>query len=269
MLTHNQLRITRKDVVLTRLPAAFDGLRIVQVSDLHFYRYSPPEFFSRVVKEVNALAADVLVMTGDVIHYGNDHLDLAARYLEPMTAALGKFGIIGNHDYCDGARSAHVEKMLVDSGFSVLRNANTALERSGERLWFAGIDDLWHGAPDLWQTLARIPIETEPVVLLAHNPLMFDPARYYPHGMVDLTISGHTHAGHVYLPFLGPVYRYMLSHKYRYGLYEKDGRQLYVTSGVGSAAFYFKIGKNGLCLPPFRFNTHPEIAVLTLRRKAG
>ena len=93
---------------------------------------------------------------------------------------------------------------------------------------------------------------------------MFDPVANHTEGFVDLTLSGHTHAGHVYLPFLAPIYRYVLSMKYRYGLFEKNGRQLYVTSGVGSAAFYFKLGSKRFGLPRFRFNTNPEIALLTL-----
>ena len=81
---------------------------------------------------------------------------------------------------------------------------------------------------------------------------------------MDLVLSGHTHAGHVYIPMLGPIYRRIFRMKYRYGLYRKKHCQLYVTSGVGSAAFYLK--KRRLGFPRFRFNTRPEIAVLELRR---
>jgi predicted MPP superfamily phosphohydrolase len=131
-------------------------------------------------------------------------------------------------------------------------------------LWFAGLDDLWYGQPDLRQALSGVPSQTEATIVLTHNPLLFDPLAMAAPGQVDLVLAGHTHAGHVYIPVLGPIYRRIFRMKYRYGLYKKQGSQLYVTSGVGSAAFYLK--KRKLGFPRFRFNTYPEIAILTLVR---
>ena len=264
LLTHNELRITRHTVRLKRLPEAFEGFRVVQISDLHFYEYSDPAYYNRVIAAVNGLQPDLIALTGDVVHYGPDYIEMAASFLRQLDAGPTKLAILGNHDYNDGAWGESISAMLGQVGFQLLKNSHTALERAGQRLWVAGLDDLWYGQPEPQQTLTQFASDTEATIVLAHNPLLFDPLALATRGRVDLVLAGHTHAGHVHIPILGPIYRRIFRMKYRYGLYEKQGCQLYVTSGVGSAAFYLKKRKIGF--PRFRFNTHPEIAALTLTR---
>jgi len=263
LLTHNDLAITHRRVTLPRMPEAFNGLRLIQLSDLHFYEYTEPAYYERVLETVNNLNADIMAVTGDIIHHGDRHIEAAGRFLSRLHAKEAKLAILGNHDYQDGAMAAKVMTMLSDAGYEVLKNNHHLLEKDQQRLWFAGLDDLWYGMPDIEAALAGIPKDAA-VIMLAHNPLSFDPVALGKHntGRVDLMLSGHTHAGHVYIPILGPIYRRIFRMKYRYGLYEKNGCQLHVTSGVGSAAFYLK--KPRIALPRFRHNTHPEIAVLEL-----
>jgi predicted MPP superfamily phosphohydrolase len=129
----------------------------------------------------------------------------------------------------------------------------------------AGVDDRYCGKPNVKQAIASIPNEPEPCLLmLLHNPLLFDMVIRDCHLPVDLALAGHTHAGHVYIPILWPIYRYVLHHKYRYGFFERGKHRLYVTSGVGSAAFYFFKKSLQLGLPRFRWNTQPEIAYFDL-----
>jgi len=266
LLTHNELRITQRTISLKRLPSSFDGLKLVQLSDLHFYEYSDKGYYQRVMDEVNALKPDVIAMTGDVVHYGPNHIELAASFLSQLVPGPAKLAILGNHDYNDGMHSYSIHRMLTEIGFTVLKNSSHSLEREGQRLWFAGLDDLWYGKPDLYQALDNVLAHKDSgssaTIVMAHNPLLFDPLALAAPVPVDLVLAGHTHAGHVYIPFLGPIYRRVFRMKYRYGLYEKQGCQLHVSSGVGSAAFYLKKHKIGF--PRFRFNTYPEIAVLTL-----
>lgn len=262
VLTHNQLRVSQRQIYLPRLPEAFQGLRVVQISDLHFYEYTSPDFYHSVVRQVNDSSPDLILLTGDVVHYGPDYIEQARSFLSELQASFGKWSILGNHDYNDSQQGKLIGAMLPQAGFQLLKNSNHCLEREGQRLWLAGLDDLWYGAPNISKALADIPTEREVTLMMAHNPLLFDPIALGAHGPVDLVLAGHTHAGHVYIPFLGPVYRKIFRMKYRYGLYEKNGCQLHVTSGVGSAAFYLKKRKIGF--PRFRFNTWPEIAVLTL-----
>ncbi len=263
MLTHDDLRITHRDISLHRLPIAFDGLKLVQISDLHFYEHTDPAYYARVSTAIAALQPDLLIMTGDVVHFGPDFVDAAGEFLTPLQARLGKIAVLGNHDYYDGHNSQKIRPMLAKAGFNLLVNDNRSFERDGQRLWIAGLDDLWYGRPNIEDALRGIPTATELTVALTHNPLLFDPLALGDLGQVDLVLAGHTHAGHVYIPFLQMIYQRIFRMKYRYGLFEKNGCQLYVTSGVGSAAFYLKDQKIGF--PRFRFNTHPEISVLTLR----
>lgn len=266
MLTHNDLRVTRRTIPLARLPQAFAGFRIVQLSDLHFYEHTDDAYYQRVLEAVEAERPDALVITGDIIHYGGHCMHRAEGFLSRLPASAGRYAILGNHDYYDDAGSQAIRAMWERVGFDLLVNGSRTLEREGARLWFCGLDDLWYGAPDIRATLSGADSAREAVIMLAHNPLLFDPIAYYRHGQVDLVLSGHTHAGHVYIPVLGPIYRKIFRMKYRYGLYEKNGCRLHVTSGVGSAAFYLK--KQRIGLPRFRFNTNPEVAVLTLQPDA-
>lgn len=261
-LTHNELTVTQRIIKLKRLPQALDGLKVVQISDLHFYEYSDPVYYQRVTDAVNAAAADLILLTGDVVHYGAEHIPAAKAFLDTLNANCAKFAILGNHDYNDSQWSGLITKMLPETGFQLLKNQSCQVQKNGASLWIAGLDDLWYGAPDIPKMLEQIPSHQDTTIVMAHNPLLFDPIALSEHGKVDLVIAGHTHAGHVYIPFLGPIYRKIFRMKYRYGLFEKNGCQLHVTSGVGSAAFYLKKRKIGF--PRFRFNTRPEIAVLTL-----
>ncbi len=262
MLTHNDLRLTRREVPLARLPQAFEGLKIVQVSDLHFYEYSDDAYYRRVLEAINAESPDVVAVTGDIIHYGGHCLHRAEAFLSGIRAGEARLCVLGNHDFYDDAQSEAIRAMWQRLGFELLVNRHRLLQRSGERLWFVGLDDLWYGTPDIPRALEGVPSQQECTVALAHNPLLFDPLAHYRQGRIDLVLAGHTHAGHVYIPVLGPIYRKIFRMKYRYGLYQKKQTRLHVTSGVGSAAFYLK--KQRIGLPRFRFNTHPEVAVLTL-----
>jgi predicted MPP superfamily phosphohydrolase len=264
LLTHNELNVTERQIRITRLPQALSGLRLVQISDLHFYEYTDPQYYQNVANTVNALQPDLILLTGDVVHYGAEHIAAAKAFLTGLNATEAKLAILGNHDYNDSQWGVLIAKMLPEAGFQLLKNESYQLKKNGASLWVAGLDDLWYGAPDIPKILAEIPSHQETTVVMAHNPLLFDPIALSGHGRVDLVVAGHTHAGHVYIPFLGPIYRKIFRMKYRYGLFEKNGCQLHVTSGIGSAAFYLKKRKIGF--PRFRFNTNPEIAVLTLVR---
>lgn len=274
-LTHNHLKVSERHITLKRLSPALHGLKIVQISDLHFYEHSDAGYFQKVQQTVNALNPDILVMTGDAVHIGSKHVEQAGQFLASLSARYGKFAILGNHDYDDGFLGECVKKQLIASGFTLLINGHQQLSISPKNgsannalysITLAGLDDLWYGKPDIQKTLEGIA-DNEPVVLLAHNPLLFDPVAIAYPGQVDLILAGHTHAGHVYIPVLAPVYRRIFRMKYRYGLFEKNGTILHVTSGIGSAAFALK--KQNLGFPRFRWNTCPEVAVLNLLSPSG
>lgn len=257
-LGSRRLVVKRFDVRMARLPPAFDGLRVVQVSDLHVGPHTPKAFLRRVVERVRAEAPDLLAITGDQVDdFSHDVEGFNAAFGDLM-APLGSFAVAGNHDVYAGWPEVH--RGLERAGFIVLVNDAVCVEREGQRLWIAGTGDPaakhWPGAvdsaaPDIGRTLAKVP-EGEPVICLAHNPALWPGLA---ENGVDLTLSGHTHYGQFAIParnwsMASPFLEHAMGH------YRRGGSLLYINPGTN----YWGI--------PFRIGAHPEVTVLTLR-KAG
>lgn len=255
------LKITRLDVPLRRLPSRFDGLRIVQLSDFHYDRYVDVRIITSAVQAANQLQPDLVVLTGDFVTQGpftGQYDPPSARDAEPcsqilsrLRSRLGIFAVLGNHDYYTDPNM--VAEILRSRGFHVLRNHSFAVEQEGSRLWIAGVNDVVAGADDLELALQKIPA-SETVVLLAHEP---DFADWVPPGRVDLQLSGHSHGGQIVLPVIGPPYLPPLARKYPWGLRQLGPLTLYTNRGVGTITL------------PLRFNCPPEITLFTLRSSSA
>ncbi|UFJ42897.1 metallophosphoesterase [Brevibacillus humidisoli] len=238
-------------VYLDRLPVAFDGLRIVQFSDVHLGHYYGPRQLADVVDQIHSLQADLIAFTGDLydrdLTYERETTEILAR----LSAPLGKWAVVGNHDYRAGAEA--VGDLLRRSGFQLLHNRHSMLSKDGAGLLIAGVDDTLHGRPDIGSALQGI---TEEIctILLVHEPDFADVSKL--HG-VDLQLSGHTHGGQVRMPFIGHLVLPPHGEKYPDGLQQLDDSTLQVYTNRG-------IGTTGL---PVRFFCRPEITLLTLRRR--
>jgi uncharacterized protein len=257
------IEITRRVIHLSRLPAALDGLRIAQLSDIHMDEYTEPFFLRHAVDEINRLSPDAVVLTGDYVTKG----PFTQRFFSGSAWQCANilkglkcehiFACLGNHDLMAGA--AYVTRALKDNGIPVLRNSYLPIERQGARLWLAGLDDPVEGKPD--PELA-IPVSIrdrgeEPVVVLCHAPDYADSLRTHAAGnAVDLMLSGHTHGGQIRVPLLGAFHLPTLGRKYVEGLFRFGGMQLYVNRGLGTVEI------------PFRFDCPPEITLITLRSGA-
>lgn len=247
-----RLGIERITLRLPRLPDAFDGLTVVQLSDLHHGPYVDETEVGAAVDAANALQPDLTVITGDfVVAFQSDHyIGSVAAQVARLRAPLGVYGILGNHD--GWGYGTLVETGIAAVGIPVLRNRAVPIERSGARLWLAGADDAITGRFDLEQTMKGVA-RGEAAILLAHEPDVADVAATYP---IDLHLAGHSHGGQVRLPGAGPLLLPWLGEKYPMGHYRIGAMQLYVTRGVGVIA------------PPVRFNCPPELTHITLRRGA-
>lgn len=248
-------QITRLDVQLPRLPRALDGLRLVQITDIHFGDFTYEQHIQRVVDLVNAEKPDIFICTGDFITaamFGN-HPEVAdkawpcAKVFQGVEATQGRFAVLGNHDYESHATT--VAEALDFHGFVVLRNEATPVEASGGRLWLAGVDDVLSRKHDLEKTLKHIPAN-ECRIVAVHEP---DYADTVAKKQVDFQISGHTHGGQIRFPVVGPLYLPRLGQKYVMGMYRVGNLQLYTNRGVGVIHM------------PARLLCPPEIAVFTLR----
>ena len=252
----HELEITHRTFFLANLPPAFEGFRIVQISDIHLDEYTEAGFLERVLRHVNALAPDLVLLTGDFVSKGPRHHSVAIRaagqcgeLLRAIACPL-RYAILGNHDVdVDGPA---VADHLRTTGTPVLINQYVPIERAGQRIWIAGLDDAAKGHPDL---SVAIPTKPDgPVILMAHEPDYADTIAAHPRGRsVNLVLSGHSHGGQVRLPFLLPLMLPPMGKIYYEGLYRLDRMQLYVNRGIGTVGV------------PFRFNCPPEITVATLK----
>jgi uncharacterized protein len=267
-----QLQARRVNIRLKRLPEAFDGFRIAQISDIHFGPYMGRAGVERAVRLAQSFNPDLVALTGDFVSHpwlhGNGRA--GAMFIEPCADGLAQckddkdkddkdgdkdkdkdmhlVSVLGNHDHSNGA--AIVEAGLKDRGISVLRNASFPLQRGNDRIWIAGIDDAWFHAADLDKTLGGIPAG-EATILLAHEPDFADHAARFP---VDLQLSGHSHGGQVRLPGFGALILPEMAEKYPIGLNRVGELQVYTNVGLG------------VINPPVRFLCPPEVTFLTLTK---
>jgi hypothetical protein len=241
--------ITEIDIWLRRLPVAFNGLRIVHLTDIHHSLFTPLEDIQRAIHLANLLRPDLIALTGDYVTLSPTYIWPVARVLGKLRARLGIFAVLGNHDFQVDA--GEITRAFRTQRIRVLRNSHFALRAGSAHLWVVGVDDLWWGADDLAAALRSVPAR-EPKILLCHNPMGVRQAA--AHG-VDFVLSGHTHGGQVRLPVVGSVYgRTKLGERFVEGWNRLDGTQIYVSRGIGKV------------LLPVRLGCPPEIACLRLRR---
>jgi predicted MPP superfamily phosphohydrolase len=242
-------RIRRVALRYPELPPDLDGLTIAQLSDLHIGPFVSESRIASWVARANRLGADVICVTGDLIASGMDGVPAVARALGGLRARRGVFACMGNHDYF-GAGEPLV-RALEKEGVTVLRNEARAFP---DGLCVAGVDDTWTGRADMDRAVARRP-EGAFTLLLAHDPRLFPSAA--AHG-VDLTLSGHTHAGQLALPFFeAKLNLARVMHEFSLGLYRIGKSILYVNPGLGTTG------------PPVRIGARAEITFFELVRAAS
>ena len=253
------IEISRHDVFLPGLSPAFNGLRIVQLSDIHMDEYTEPFFLRRVIDRINRIAPDAVVLTGDYVSRGlaSTHFTIGAAWqcaniLNTLNCRQ-RYAVLGNHDVVVGAQQ--VTAALTANGITVLRNAYLPIQRGGGRIWLAGLDDPVDGHPDpelaIPAPIRNIP--NEPVVLMCHAPDYADHLlTRAPGKAVALMLSGHTHGGQVRLPLIGALALPTLGKKYVEGWFRLGDLQLYVNRGIGTVGL------------PLRLDCPPEITLFTL-----
>jgi len=241
-------RVVRTTLEIPGLPAAFENYQVVHLSDVHCGPWTPPLRVRDWVERINALGADLVAVTGDLITTGSEYVPAVSQALGGLRARDGVFACMGNHDYfTDGEAFA---RALEHAGLEVLRNRGQSIERDGERLYVAGADDTWTSRADVAAALDARPPEA-PTLLLAHDPMLFPEAAA---AGVELTLSGHTHGGQ----FAVPVFHRRLNlarftSLFTVGLYRTGRSILHVSRGAGTTG------------PPIRLGAPAEISVLTLR----
>ena len=240
-------RLERVSFVIPGWPRALQGFRIVQISDIHIGPILDRRFAEHLVQRVNALAPDLIAVTGDLVDGSARHLSEEVAPFADLRAIHGVYFVTGNHDHLSHAPS-WVE-VIERLGMRPLRNSRVTIGEDGASFDLVGVDDhhgrfIGGGGEDLDAALAGRD-HRRPAVLLAHDPSTFRKAR---RANVDLQLSGHTHGGQIW-PF-GLLVRLLIP--WVAGVH-RDGRaQLYVSRGTGFWG------------PPMRLGSPAEITEITL-----
>ncbi len=248
------------DLFAPRLPEAFEGYRVLQVSDLHMRQMGRRERLLETL--IRALPpVDLVAVTGDLIHTP-DGTEPFLQLAQAFQSRDGAYAIFGNSEHKNGVRPYAFSRTLAEHGIMPLLNRHVRLTRGGSQIVLAGVDDPVNDKDRLDEALAGVPPDLF-TLLLMHSPDGI--AEAVVRG-VDVVLAGHTHGGQVRLPFFGAPYTHsLLGRRMSDGYYSRGrlrraigirpGRtQLYVTRGIGVS---------GLSL---RFGARPELTVLTLRR---
>lgn len=251
-------RTERVQVPMKGLPAALSGLKIVQISDAHLGSFhNTPRPVLEALEGINALDPDLILFTGDLV---NTHADEAQPWIEAFSglrARLGKFSIMGNHDYADYGRFEEKEREASVSrlkeihgemGFRLLLNEHVHVEEKGETLVLIGVENWGSGfrkSGDLDLAMRGSDCEKMPTVLMSHDPTHWEERVMDGKAPIELTLSGHTHGMQlgIEIPWLGVKWS---PSKWRYrrwaGLYEEGGQYLHVNRGFGVLGFHGRVG---------------------------
>lgn len=239
------IRVATRDQPLANLPPAFDGFRLLHISDLHLDLI--PGFADAVIDLIRGVPHDQAVITGDFADhpagYFRDCLDDISRIVK--TLAPGPVASLGNHDIIE------IVPHLEAAGLTVLLNENTRLERDGQHLWIAGIDDPYFYRTHDFEAARRGIPEGDCSILLSHSPETYDEARLCG---FNFMLSGHTHGGQICLPGgLALVRNGRCPSAQFAGPWSHHGLHGYTSRGTGS------------CGVAARFNCPPEMTLHVLR----
>ena len=217
------------EVALPGLPSAFDGFRIVHLTDLHASRLLQADWMRAVVERANSLEPDLTLITGDLVDGTPEARAADVLPLRDLRAPQGVIAIPGNHEYY--AEYLGWLKTFEQLGLRMLLNEHTVIKRDGQALVLAGITDtaaarVGQPQPDIAAAMAGVPASA-PVILLSHRPV--GAARHAQAG-ASLQLSGHTHGGQI----LGPhLLTQWANEGYVSGMYQVGAMQLYVSNGAG------------------------------------
>ncbi|MGB0523441.1 MAG: metallophosphoesterase [Flammeovirgaceae bacterium] len=252
------------------LPAAFDGFKIAQISDVHAGSFDRIEAVKKGIDLIQAQGADVIVFTGDLVNNRALEVEPYIEHFGKLSAPYGKYAVLGNHDYGNYVKwpspEAKNENLATlaqhhkDMGFRLMNNESVLIEKEGASIRLAGVEN-WGKKPfpqygDLSKTFQQAAAD-DFSILLSHDPSHWDEQVIDFSQKIHLTLSGHTHGMQMGVEI--PGFRWSPV-KYRYprwaGLYEAKNQFLYVNRGFGFIGF------------PGRVGIWPEITVLELKRTA-
>jgi uncharacterized protein len=247
----NWFEVKEVSLQLPHLSPAFNGYRIVQITDLHVDRYFKLANLQVIAHKINDQHPDLVVLTGDYVSKGNveEAVGEIADNFRQILAPDGILAVLGNHDYWTDA--AAVTRNITKYQIKLLKNQTFMIHRGQTELAIAGLDDAWVGQPDLAAILKELG-QRSGAILLAHEPDIADETAATH--QFDLQLSGHSHGGQIRLPYTDWVLPF-LGKKYPLGQYQVQDMIQYTNRGIGMGGI------------PMRFNCRPEITSFVLHSR--
>jgi hypothetical protein len=215
-----------KNVKVKTQKSELKGFKIVEIVDLHIVPFIKDDWIKSVVKKVNSLDADIVVIPGDLVDRKYHEIIKKIELLKEIKAKKGVFFVTGNHEYYSGVYSW--KKAIQELDIEVLYNQNKIIPYNGQKIMIAGIRDYSAGKveKDIKEALATDQSDIAYKILLAHQPKGF---KYAIENQADLQISGHTHGGQIF-PF-GLLVK--LAQPFVSGLHKRENTNIYVSRGTG------------------------------------
>jgi predicted MPP superfamily phosphohydrolase len=261
-------RVRRETIYFPDLPEAFDGFTITQITDVHSGSFTNAAGVQKGLDLVNAQHSDVILFTGDLVNNQAAEMDRWIPAFAGLKAPMGKFSVLGNHDYGDyiqwvtpeakRANLTRLKQVHADIGFRLLLNEAIILQKDGQSITLVGLENWgkggFHQYGDLKKATGSVPDHAFKI-LMSHDPSHWEAVTLDHHQHIHLTLAGHTHGMQFGIELFGfkwsPI-KYV--YKQWAGLYRDNGRFLYVNRGFGFLGLKGRIGM------------WPEVAVMTLKR---
>ena len=244
------IKTKRIEINSNEIPDPFNGKTIVFITDIHHGPFLSLKRVKKLVARINKLEPDLILMGGDYVHRRPEYIAPLFDEFQNLQSVYGIYAVLGNHDHWESAELT--KKMMARNGIKICDNTSYWLRIGNAGIKIGGVGDLWEDTQSL-DSITRDIQESDYSILISHNP---DYIEQIDSGLIDLTLSGHTHGGQVTLFGLwAPIVPSNYGQKYRYGLHEFENTSAYISSGVGTIT------------PPVRFFCRPEIVLITLKNK--
>lgn len=245
---NQDVTLTHYEVISDKIPVGFDGIVILQVSDLHNASFGEEQ--SRLIELSKEAEPDLIFITGDLIDYHHPDVEAAMQYVLEAVKIAPVFFVEGNHELGSNMTPELIRKMTT-SGVTVLQDQSIVLENKGESLVLSGISPNTSLSQISGKTIQTAENMGYYEILLAHRPELFET---YEENGADLVFSGHAHGGQVRIPYVCGIFApgQGFFPAYTGGLYEKGEATMILSRGLGNSIF------------PFRVFNRPELLAVTL-----
>ncbi|MGM9879231.1 MAG: metallophosphoesterase [Bacilli bacterium] len=249
----NILTIKEYKIESVNLPNSFNGVKIIQFSDIHYGTGFSEKRLKNLINEINSIKPDIVIFTGDLIDKNYNATDkdiqILTNYLSKIESKLGKYATIGNHDFYN----ENFDNIMYDSDFKVLKNNyDTVYNKTNKPIVIYGIDNITYGNPKV-STLTNKEIDNISYkIVILHEPDYID--EFINNYDIDLILAGHSHNGQAKLPFLKSFYLPNNAKNYYANYYKSKNTDIYISSGVGNSIIDFRLF-NPPSINVYRLNT--------------